>query len=184
MIWLILGLVLWSAAHLFKRVLPGPRAALGNKGRGLVALGVLVSLGLMIMGYRAAETEVLYALPMWTWHLNNAAMLIALFLMDIGRVRGIVRTKVRHPMLWGVTIWAAAHLLVNGDTASLVLFGGLGLWALVEMAVINRAEGPWTPPERGSYAKDGMMFAAALALYAAIAAVHYWLGYPVIAFLN
>tara|TARA_R110000824_G_scaffold45713_1_gene132002 strand:- start:72 stop:626 length:555 start_codon:yes stop_codon:yes gene_type:complete len=184
MIWLLLGLVLWSAAHLFKRVLPDQRAALGSKGRGLVALLVLISLGLMITGYRAAETEALYALPMWTWHLNNAAMLVALFLMDIGRVKGVVRSKIRHPMLTGVVLWSVAHLLVNGDTAAVVLFGGLGLWALVEMAVINRAEGPWTPPERGSYAKDGMMFVAALALYAVIAGIHYWLGYPVIAFLN
>lgn len=184
MIWLLLGLVLWSAAHLFKRVLPDQRAALGSKGRGLVALLVLISLGLMIMGYRTAETTFLYALPLWVWHVNNALMLIALFLMDIGRVRGVVRSKIRHPMLTGVVLWSVAHLLVNGDTAAVVLFGGLGLWAVVEMAVINRAEGPWTPPERGSYAKDAVMLAAAAALFAVIAGIHHWLGYPVVAFLN
>tara|TARA_R110000868_G_scaffold143415_2_gene361488 strand:+ start:820 stop:1374 length:555 start_codon:yes stop_codon:yes gene_type:complete len=184
MTWLVLGLVIWCAAHLFKRVLPRQREALGNKGRALVALLVAAGLGLMIFGYRAAETDFLYALPMWTWHVNNAAMLAALFLMDIGRVKGVVRTKIRHPMLWGVTIWAAAHLMVNGDTAAVVLFGGLGLWALVEMAVINRAEGPWTPPERGSYAKDAMMLAAAAVLFAVIAGIHHWFGYSVIAALN
>ncbi|MEQ9558390.1 MAG: NnrU family protein, partial [Rhodospirillales bacterium] len=89
MAWLILGLAVWCAAHLFKRLLPRQREALGNKGRGLVALLVAAGLGLMIFGYRAAETEFLYALPMWTWHVNNAAMLVALFLMDIGRVRGV-----------------------------------------------------------------------------------------------
>jgi len=31
----------------------------------------------------------------------------------------------RHPFLWGVAIWAAGHLLVNGDTASILLFGSL-----------------------------------------------------------
>ena len=184
MVWLLLGLAIWIAAHLFKRVLPRHREALGNKGRGLVALLVVAGLVLMIVGYRAAETEFLYALPHWVRHVNNGAMLVALFLMDIGRVRGVVRSKIRHPMLWGVTLWAAAHLLVNGDTASLVLFGGLGLWAVVEMAVINRAEGPWTPPEPGSYAKDGMMLAAAAVLFAVIAGIHHWLGYPVVAFLN
>lgn len=184
MIWLILGLALWSTAHLFKRVLPDQRAALGNKGRGLVALLVLISLGLMIMGYRAAETEVLYVLPGWLWYVNNGAMLVALFLMDIGRVKGVVRSKIRHPMLTGVVLWSVAHLLVNGDTASLVLFGGLGLWALAEMAVINRAEGAWTPPAPGSYAKDAMMLGAAAVLFAVIAGIHHWLGYPAVAFLN
>src|SRR5882672_2735310 len=39
-------------------------------------------------------------------------------------VRGMLRIT-RHPFLWGVAIWAFGHLLVNGDRASLVLFGAL-----------------------------------------------------------
>jgi uncharacterized membrane protein len=39
-------------------------------------------------------------------------------------VQGVLRIT-RHPFLWGVALWAAAHLLVNGDAASLVLFGSL-----------------------------------------------------------
>jgi uncharacterized membrane protein len=38
--------------------------------------------------------------------------------------RGMVRVT-RHPFLMGVALWAAGHLLVNGDLASLVLFGAL-----------------------------------------------------------
>lgn len=38
--------------------------------------------------------------------------------------RGILRIT-RHPFLWGVAIWAATHLLANGDAASIVLFAGL-----------------------------------------------------------
>jgi uncharacterized membrane protein len=37
-------------------------------------------------------------------------------------VSGMLRIT-RHPFLWGVAIWAAGHLLVNGDTPSLILFG-------------------------------------------------------------
>ena len=44
--------------------------------------------------------------------------------------RGIVRVT-RHPFLWGVAIWACAHMLSNGDLASLVLFGSLLVLALV-----------------------------------------------------
>ena len=43
--------------------------------------------------------------------------------------RGMLRIT-RHPFLWGVAIWAFGHLLVNGDTAGLVLFGSLLALAL------------------------------------------------------
>jgi uncharacterized membrane protein len=51
-------------------------------------------------------------------------------------VRGMVRIS-RHPFLWGVAVWAAGHLLVNGDAASLVLFGSLFLLALFGTASID-----------------------------------------------
>ncbi len=38
----------------------------------------------------------------------------------------------RHPFLWGVALWAAGHLLVNGDLASFVLFG-----AMLALAVLG-----------------------------------------------
>lgn len=39
-------------------------------------------------------------------------------------VQGMVRVS-RHPFLWGVALWAAGHLLVNGSAAAIVLFGSL-----------------------------------------------------------
>jgi uncharacterized membrane protein len=39
-------------------------------------------------------------------------------------VRGMLRIT-RHPFLWGVALWAAGHLLVNGDGPSILLFGSL-----------------------------------------------------------
>jgi uncharacterized membrane protein len=44
-------------------------------------------------------------------------------------VHGMLRVT-RHPFLWGVAVWAAGHLLVNGDIASLILFGSLLVLAL------------------------------------------------------
>ncbi len=137
----------------------------------------------MITGYREAEDVPLYALSNWTWYLNNLLMLVALFMMDIGRVNGVVRTKVRHPMLIGVVIWSVAHLLVNGELSALVLFGGLGLWALLQMAVISRAEGPWEVPAKGSILSDGKVAVLAVVLYTVIAGIHYWLDRPAIVFL-
>jgi hypothetical protein len=88
----------------------------------------------------------------------------------------------RHPQLAGFRAWAFAHLLVNGDLASVILFGGLFLWALAEVVLINKAEPEWTPGAAGSYAKDGMFLVASLVLMAVIGYIHYWVGpwpYPV-----
>ncbi len=184
MIWLVLALLLRIYAHLFKRVLPAQRAAMGKRGLGVVAVMVLAGIILMVIGYRSAEVTYLYALPFWVWHLNNLLMVVAIFLMDAGRAGGVVAAKLRHPMLWGVVVWAAAHLLVNGDLASLVLFGGLGLWALCAMMIINRADGAWSAPAEGPLAKDIKTAVVALVIYAVIVAVHYWLlGFSVIAIL-
>ena len=183
MTWLVLGVLLWVGAHLFKRVLPKQREALGKWGRPVVAAIIVVSIVLMIMRYREAEGVPLYALSIWAWHLNNLLMLIALFMMGIGTVNGVARTKVRHPMLKGVVIWSAAHLLVNGELSALVLFGGLGLWALLQMAVISRAEGPWEVPAKGSILSDSKVAVFAVVLYTVIAGIHYWLDRPAIVFL-
>lgn len=179
MAWLILGVLLWVAAHLFKRVLPGVRASMGKAGRGAVALAIVAGIVLMVIGYRSAELEYLYDLPLWVWHLNNLLMLFAVFLMGAGQAKGVVAAKLRHPMLTGVVIWSVAHLLVNGDVPSVILFGGLGLWAIAEMLIINRAEGPWTPPAPGPIRKDLVVAAVSVVLYGLIAGVHYWLGRPV-----
>jgi uncharacterized membrane protein len=51
-------------------------------------------------------------------------------------VRGMLRIT-RHPFLWGVAIWAAGHLLVNGERASIILFGSLLALALFGTASID-----------------------------------------------
>jgi uncharacterized membrane protein len=70
-------------------------------------------------------------------------MLVAVYLLNLGFSRGVMRTKLRHPMLTGVILWAVAHLLVNGDLASVILFGGILVWAVVDMVMINRMQRDW-----------------------------------------
>lgn len=172
---LILGVVLWWAAHLFKRFAPGVRAGMGNAGRGAMALVLLVSLVLMVLGFRAVPAAQNFVTIPGNGHLNNALMLIAVIVFGAGMSKGVLWTKIRHPMLWGVLLWAVAHLLVHNDVASIVLFGGLGLWAVVEMAVINAA-GPWLRPASGGWKRDAVLIVIALVMYAIIVAIHVVLG--------
>jgi uncharacterized membrane protein len=51
--------------------------------------------------------------------------------------RGVVRIT-RHPFLWGVALWAGAHLLVNGERFAPMLFGALGLMALYGTRSLDR----------------------------------------------
>jgi len=175
MAYLTLGLILWTAAHLFKRVAPDLRARMGTAGKGLVAVAILAALGLMIVGYQQAAFVNIWFPPAWTVHLNNLLMLAAVFVYGMSATKGRLRGAMRHPQLTAVKIWAVAHLLVNGDLASLTLFGGLLAWAVLEVVVINRAEA-WVRPEPGPAKKDVLLVVITLVLYVAISAIHAWLG--------
>ena len=174
---LISGVVLWWVAHLFMRIAPGPRGALGDAGKGLVALVLVAAVVLMVIGYRGAEVTQLYTPLPGMGHLNNLLMLVSVFLFGVGGTKGSLYTRMRHPMLTGTLIWAVAHLLVNGDLASLALFGGIGLWSVVEMIAINRA-GSWDRPRDGRGLKgDAMNLAGTAVLFAIVTGIHIWFGY-------
>jgi len=174
---LIIGLILWIVAHMFKRLAPGPRVRLGDAGKGLVALGLLAGIVLMVIGYRGAAVIPVYAPVPGMGHLNNLLMLFALFFFVVGSMKpGVTASYVRHNMLTGTLIWALAHLLVNGDLASILLFGGMALWSVGEMYLIGRAQ-PWTRPARGPISRDLIAAVVALVLYGAIAWVHMLLGH-------
>jgi len=52
-------------------------------------------------------------------------------------VRGILRVT-RHPLMWGVALWAASHVLARGDAAAVLFFGTFLLLALVGTAMSDR----------------------------------------------
>lgn len=176
---LILGLALWCAGHFFKRAAPDARAGMGAKARGPITLVLLGGVILMVIGYRMSDGAVFWGRHPATVGINNLLMLLSIYLFAAAGMKTALARKMRHPMLAGVKAWALAHLLVNGDTASFILFGGLLAWAVAEVIVINRAEPDWTPPPPAPRRKEVIAVLASVVLYAVIAAVHYALGYPV-----
>jgi uncharacterized membrane protein len=175
---LILGVLIWSVAHLFKRVFAGPRAAMGDKGRGPIALGILLGLVLMVIGYRMADGAVLWGRHPVMVGLNNILMLLSVYLFAAAGAKTALARKMRHPMLTAVKVWALAHLLVNGDVPSFVLFGGLLAWAVIEVIVINRSQREWTPPPPTDKSKEIKAAIIAAVMYVVIVGIHYALGYP------
>ncbi|MDP5308295.1 NnrU family protein [Paracoccus spongiarum] len=172
-----LGVALWWAAHLFRRFAPERRAAMGDKGRGAVAAALVFSVVLMIWGYKVADGAVWWGPSPALVGINNLLVLLGLYLYAASGMKTRVTAAIRHPQLTGFALWAAAHLLVNGDMPSLLLFGGLLLWALVEIVVINRATPGWTPPSGPFPArKEAMAVAGAVIVMLVLGLVHGWLG--------
>jgi uncharacterized membrane protein len=173
---IILGLLLWWGSHLFKRLAPGPRARLGDPGKGLVALGVVASVVLMVMGYRGHTAPDLWYPPAFLTHVNNLLMLLAVYLYAASGMKTRITRAIRHPQLTAVKTWAVAHLLVNGDLASVILFGGLLAWAVVEVILINRADPRGPLPEPAPMGKEIGAVVGAAVVTGAIGWVHNWLG--------
>jgi uncharacterized membrane protein len=127
-----------------------------NAYRGLFSVASLVGLIWMIYAYRHAPTQELWPTPHGLRGVGYALVLIGFLLAIIGLatpsptqtggearlsgggdpVRGIVRIT-RHPFLWGVALWALVHVVMNGDLASLVLFGSLLVLSLGGPASID-----------------------------------------------
>lgn len=177
MIYLILGVALWSAAHLFKRVAPDARARMGDKGRGPIAIALFASVALMIIGYRMADGAFFWGRSPALVGINNLLMLFAVYLFAVAGMQTGLARKIRHPQLTGVKTWAVAHLLVNGDVPSFILFGGMLAWAVVEVILINKQD-DWTPPPVAPVKKEIMAIVGTIVLYGVFAGVHLWLGYP------
>lgn len=177
---LIVGLAIWVAAHVFKRVAPDARAALSDrmgKASKTVLAGLLVlSVVLIVIGYRRAGFIPIYDPPSWAVHVNNALMYFAILLFGLGASKSPLRAHLRHPQLWGFALWSVLHLLVNGDLASLVMWGTFIVWALAEMQLINARVTDYVPYRGGSRAGTIRLAVIALVLYFVITGIHAWLG--------
>lgn len=179
---LILGLVLWTGAHLLRAVQPDRRAALqdrfGDASKGIMALVILVSLGLMILGYRATPHVTIWTPPAFLTHVNNLLMILAFYMYLTTATKtgtAFVFGSLKNPQLTGFKVWAVAHLLVNGDLAAILLFGGLLAWAVLEVIFSKRVPGLVdrnTAPISNPFVHLGLV----VVVVAVVIGIHTWLG--------
>jgi uncharacterized membrane protein len=168
---LILGVVVFIGAHLLTRA-RGLRAALiARLGEAPYRIGysLVSALGLVLIvaGWRAAPYVELWSPPAWTRHVTILLMWPVFVLIFSAYLPGHIRAKAKHPMLAGVKLWAAAHLISNGDLASVILFGSLLAWGVAARVLLKRAErreGP--PPRPASWQNDIVAIVIGTAVYA------------------
>ncbi len=150
---LIAGLALWVLIHLFPSLAPAARQGLVSKlgngpYQGIFSLLIIGAILLIVSGWKSATPDLIYLAPLT---LRTPAMLLVViaFILFVASVFPRTRIKrfIRHPQLSAVALWAFAHLLANGDSRSLLLFGTLGIWAVIEMVMINRRDGFWQKPQ-------------------------------------
>jgi len=134
---------------------------------------------LMVMGYQQAETTHLWGSHPATVGINNLLMLLAIYLLVVSVLKSSLANRVRHPQLSAVKAWAIAHLLVNGDTASFWLFGGLLAWAVLTVILIGKAGKPALPKRPWSWGREAATIGLSLLVFGFMAIAHKDLGYPV-----
>ncbi len=176
MTWLVLGVLLWSAVHLLPSAAAPVRARaierLGKAYQGVFALAILASIGLMVLGWRSTLPTAVYSPPAWSSAASNVLVFIALLLFAASGLTSNIKRVIHHPQLTGLATWGGAHLLSNGELRSLVLFGGLGLWAIVAILFINRRDGAWKKPEPQPLTGEWKPLVAAMVGFAVLYLLH------------
>ena len=159
MLLLVCGLLVWSMVHLIPGfAIPVKKTwinAVGEKAYpATFALLIVASLVMIVLGWRSIIPEYYYVLPPVFRNITIALMLISILFIGATSRKTVIKRFIRHPQLTGVVLWSIAHLLSNGETRSIVLFGWIGIWALIEMLAINKREGQWMKPDAPSMAVE------------------------------
>lgn len=175
---LILGMVIFMGIHCVP-LLPARRQQLINQWgatqyRKRFALIAGVGLLLIIIGKAYAAYVHVYIPPTWGRHLTHLLVLVALILMPAANMPNNIKRFTPHPMNWGVIFWSVGHLLANGDLASIILFGGFGLYSAVDIVSAN-ARGATTVDTRYPLKKNIMVVVAGVVSYGVLIALHPWL---------
>ncbi len=177
---MILGLVLWFATHLFAIWAPSQRkamtASMGVASKAVMAVLTLIAVALMVMGYQDTPYVDVWTPPAFMTHINNLLMIVAVIFFIAGNVPSVVRQKVRHPQLAAAKLWALAHLLVNGDLASILLFGGILAWAVLALIGSNKRDGKGPIDKPATTMGLVIHVVAAVVVFGIIAMVHNWAG--------
>ena len=187
MMLMIVGLILFLGVHLLPTV-PEVRDGLRDRVgagayKGIFSVLSLIGFAIIILGYHKMQLNpgknpVLWDPPVWTRHIALLLMLPAMIFLVAANVPSRIRTAVKHPMLLAIKLWALAHLLANGDLASLILFGSFLAFAIYDRISVKKrgALGPLGDKQAPSPVNDVIVVGVGLALYAALVlGGHQWL---------
>jgi uncharacterized membrane protein len=174
---MIAGLVVFLGAHTLTMQRELRARVIGSTGEGtykiLYSLVSAVGLALIVWGfarYRATGWIDVWNPPVAMKHITVALMLPAVIMVVASYIRGRIYTKLKHPMLAGIKLWAAAHLLANGDLGSIILFGSFLAWAVFDRISLKHRKDAGGPPiPVGGPTNDLIAIAVGIIAYLALA---------------
>ena len=174
---MILGLILFLGVHTLttqRKLRAQAIASMGEGGYKIgYALASLAGLALIVWGfaqYRATGWINVWNPPTVLKHITVALMLPAVIMVVASYIRGRIYTTLKHPMLAGIKLWAAAHLLANGDLGSIILFGSFLAWAVYDRISLKHRSDAGAPPiPVGGPGNDLIAIAVGVVAYLALA---------------
>jgi uncharacterized membrane protein len=174
---MILGLVVFIGTHLITTRREQRAALIARLGEGtykvLYSVASIIGVVLIAYGYsryRATGWIDVWYPPVWTRHLTATLIWPAIIMFVAAYSPGRIKATLKHPMLVGTKLWALAHLISNGDLGSIILFGSILAWAVVDRISLKRRTDAGGPPiPVGGVAKDVVAVVAGTLLYLALA---------------
>lgn len=155
---LLIGLVIFIGVHSLRIFAPAWRDASiagwgGKAWKGVISIWSILGFVLMIWGYGQARQQaaLLWAPPVGLRHAVALLTLPAFILLVSAYVPGnVFKSRLGHPMVLAVMLWAIAHLLVKGQQPAVILFGSLLLWSVLSFRAALRREPPSRAPSSAS----------------------------------
>jgi uncharacterized membrane protein len=133
---LILGIAVFLGIHLLPTFPLARQSLIGRFGQnGYKVLFSLLSIAgfvLLVYGFAQAPVVQLWSPPSWTRWVAIVLMLPAFIFLVAAYVPGQIKAKLKHPFLVSIKTWALAHLIANGDLASIVLFASFLAYAVYD----------------------------------------------------
>ena len=174
---MILGLMLFFGVHTLTTQRELRARVIGSMGESTYKIGYALAsvagLALVTWGfanYRATGWIDVWNPPTAFKHITVFLMLPAIIMVVASYIRGRIYTTLKHPMLTGIKLWAAAHLLANGDLGSIILFGSFLAWAVYDrISLKSRTDAGAPPIPVGGPGNDLIAIAVGLVAYLALA---------------
>lgn len=170
----ILGLVVFFATHVFVTFRAARADAIAKLGMGgyraVFAIVSIAGLALIVWGFAQYHPHApqIWSPPAFMRHITVGLMLLASIFLVAAFVPSHIKMMLKHPMLATVKTWAFAHLLANGDLASIILFGSFLAWGVYARIAAKRRGDLGATSAPSGWVNDALVVVIGIVIFLAL----------------